>query len=130
MYARLAVKLSSLSYLIAPMLLIGMVHTSAFIAGNKIPDNTMKRVVEVLWHDPHYQSDYYDGKRCVPLASMLSNIYNRHELGAEFTRRAISATESEGSYLALANQYYNAANWEKAVHYYELTPSKYYSNPQ
>jgi tetratricopeptide (TPR) repeat protein len=113
---------SNLKFLILSMLLINLMHTASFIDLNKDKEASVNRVVKVLLEDAHFQSDYYGGRRAIPFGAILSNIYNRHDLGTVFTERGVSSFTEEQGYLELANQFYSAQDWEKASCYYGLVP--------
>jgi tetratricopeptide (TPR) repeat protein len=122
LFWRTAQKTQALLVLIIPVILIGLIHVSGFIINNRNAETALVRAVRILDQDPHYQGNYYDGRRAIPFGTILSNIYNRHDLGVEFTERALASISSGQGYLALANQYYNAQEWEKACRYYGMVP--------
>lgn len=114
--------------IILPIILIGLIHLSGLIINNKNAEVALDRAIRVLDQDPHYQSNYYDGRRAIPFSAILSNIYNRHDLGTGYIERALTEIDSGKEYLALANQYYNAGDWEKACRYYRMVPQDVHMN--
>jgi len=122
LFWRAAQRAQALLVLIVPVILIGLMHVSGFIINNKNTEAALSRAVRILDLDPHYQCNYYGGRRAIPFGTILSNIYGRHDLGAEFTERALTSITTGQGHLTLANQYYNAQDWEKACHYYGMVP--------
>jgi tetratricopeptide (TPR) repeat protein len=116
---------TSLRYLIIPILLIGLIHTSGFVLNNKNEDQAVTRVVEILKHDPHYQADYHQGKRNTPFATILSNVYSRYEDGTYFMKKIAKEEDKTDytDYLIQANQYYNSEDYANTQHYYSLIPN-------
>ncbi len=120
----------NLKSLILPMLLIGLMHTGAFIINNKDKEASAKRVVRILLEDAHFQSDYYGGIRCAPFASILSESYGMEEQAAAFKHRAAgSAARFDGGLNLLATQYHSREDWEKARRHYARLPEEELSAP-
>jgi Tetratricopeptide repeat len=113
-------------YILIPILIFNLTHTGSSIMINKDEDKAVDRIIRISLEDPHYQNDYYEGKRNRQFAVILSNIYHRNEQALLFTQRLAYSPGAELlDIINNANMYYNSKDFEKAAYYYEKVAEKY-----
>lgn len=107
------------AYLLIPVFLFNLLHVAGVTYINKHEDKAIERIVAISLDDAHYQNSYHGGSRNRQFSVILSNIYGRDSLAAEFAKRLAESDDSGPlDIMNLANYYYNQENFEKAAHYY------------
>jgi len=110
-----------------------IIMTAAVLVPNLIEKTSLQRATahldNALWHDAHYQTDYYGGQRCIPWGYILGNNVLDHERAKKYFARY--GESGQNNPLALSNlgeAYFYQGNYDSAYVYIkkalELNPDK------
>jgi len=114
-------------YILISVILLNLTHIAGFISINKDEAKAIDRIIKICFDDPHYQKEYYGGKRIHRFCSVLNNIYYRNHEALILMERIIDEPDvSYGDKIGLARLYYGTQDFPNAVKYFEKI-DKYYS---
>ncbi|NIP43834.1 MAG: hypothetical protein GWO41_17430, partial [candidate division Zixibacteria bacterium] len=106
---------SKIYSLIIPILILNLIQFSSFAAMNMQSAKSLDRITRLAHADPHYQIDYYEGRRIRIFAHLLSYVYKRHQASVEFMEKMADAGQLDClSGVSIANGYINMEEYETA----------------
>jgi len=110
---------------LVPLLVISLIYIVPNLYEKNHPDIAVNRLDNILWLDPHYQTDYRQAYNAYHLATALISDMDLKEPSLRYLRRAAAAENSSARTDAtLAYTYYHLDQTDSAFVYFNRALSK------
>jgi len=106
-FTKLSISTNKNLFLIVPVIIVMLLHLSPHIYEKHDSNLAVKRLDNLLWNSPHYQTDYDKGFRCLSWGMTLGKLLNEYEISKKYFYRSLEADPTYASAYFNLGQTYN-----------------------